>query len=566
MICTFLCYYVPLLSHLALRIDGHRTVTKLHKNIVGGDLASKVVSSDVGGELTGREAYALSPNSQSSETPKDVHELQSLVREARVVILDQEVTIRRLQRQLEDAGLESNIEESELAAKRRLANGRQLETFDVDVSRRAPASPQGLVELAPNGPDHGHDHDHGDEHVGHDHGERGHDHDHGHAEHGHDHDEHGHDHGHKHDHDHNHVEHEDAIESGEGSASSKLHASKAIGIALVLLSAIGGISLRVKCPAFNNPTALGYINVLSGGMFIGMALFHILPETLDHAPTEMKTLVTSEESGLAVMGFCFLGFIMVLFMERVLFNVHGDGEMDEVEDILKQTLNPKNSFIARAEGGGAGSFARASLVENMRRASQSLQQEPENRGHGHAHDDRGQSHGSVESGTAAIVLMVALSVHSAFEGIIIGTAKTPMSVAVLVFIVVAHKWAAAFAITNQLTDKQRESKIAWILLSIFSLASPLGTGIGWAIDAMAADSSAGSAVQCIECVLNAIAVGTLLYIGMVEVTPEEFSGTKNAKTKFAVLCGSAGVIFVLTFLHMENGHDHAGHDHAGHAH
>jgi len=186
-----------------------------------------------------------------------------------------------------------------------------------------------------------------------------------------------------------------------------------------------------------------------------------------------------------------------------------------------------------------------------------------NNGHGHAHDGG-------DSGTAAILLMVALSVHSAFEGIIIGTASSVSTVWLLVAIVVAHKWAAAFAITNNLTPQQLQGWVAWVLLSLFSLASPVGAGFGWLIES-AADEGGSPMAKLIESVLNSLAVGTLLYIGMVEVVPEEFSGAKHAVAKFVVFMCSAMFVFGLTLLHLKYGHSHEGHDHShshggGHSH
>lgn len=164
--------------------------------------------------------------------------------------------------------------------------------------------------------------------------------------------------------------------------------------------------------------------------------------------------------------------------------------------------------------------------------------------------------------------MVALSVHSAFEGIVIGTAASVGTVWLLTAIVVAHKWAAAFAITNNLTPQQLSGWTAWVLLSIFSLASPIGALFGWVVES-AAEAEGNEFAKVVESVLNSLAVGTLLYIGMVEVVPEEFSGAKNAITKFVVFMASAGFVFGLTLLHIAHGHSHgdAGDDHShGHGH
>jgi len=147
-----------------------------------------------------------------------------------------------------------------------------------------------------------------------------------------------------------------------------------------------------------------------------------------------------------------------------------------------------------------------------------------------------------------------------FEGIVIGTAEDVPTVWLLCLIVALHKWAEAFAIASELTPAQRATNLAFYLLSIFTAASPLGMVLGWAVQSSAEKNPI---FKFIEALLNALAFGTLLYIGMVEVVAEEFTGAKNALKKFGVFMVAAVVVLVLTIFHMQ-GHDHSGHH--GHDH
>lgn len=166
--------------------------------------------------------------------------------------------------------------------------------------------------------------------------------------------------------------------------------------------------------------------------------------------------------------------------------------------------------------------------------------------------------------------MVALSVHALFEGIIVGTAKSVSTVWLLTAIVVAHKWAEGFAIASQLTPEQRNGRMALVLLGIFCMAAPIGASLGWIVDAVS-EASTGDTPAFLECLLNSLAVGTLLYIGMVEVVPEEFTGTHHLRSKYLTLIVAAVVVLGLTLLHIRYGHgeshNHAeGGDHSGHQH
>jgi len=380
------------------------------------------------------------------------------------------------------------------------------------------------------------------------------------------------------------------------------------------------VALRLYCPALDSPVFFGYVNVLSGGMFISMAFFHILPETIEHMPDALGTLMTKDRSSIAVMVFAFLGFMLVLLFERVIFDAHGSSHAHEhEEEAIKKVLNVRRTFIERSEtmtaGGSASGRASGRLRHSIadasaevalrqrgassssgagRRQSQGREVEmsteisprsgarrPQNwsedfsgaveaaaaEGRGaHTLDMHGHSlhHDHSHAGTSAILLMASLSVHSVFEGVVVGTSDSASTVWLLVLIIVAHKWAAAFAIANQLTPQQRHSRTALILLAMFALATPIGAALGWWID-NAATSAESTTPKVIESVLNSIAVGTLVYIGFVEVVPEEFTGTRNAWSKFFVLLLAATVVFVLTLLHIEYAHEH-GHTHHGHGH
>mmetsp|Transcript_39343 Transcript_39343/g.113883 ORF Transcript_39343/g.113883 Transcript_39343/m.113883 type:complete len:701 (-) Transcript_39343:65-2167(-) len=382
-----------------------------------------------------------------------------------------------------------------------------------------------------------------------------------------------------------------------------LMASKWIAILVMIASAVLGVGLRATCPALSNPECFGMVNVLAGGMFIAMGMFHILPETIDHAPSSMKTMFTTSETSLSVMMWCVFGFLVVLLFDRVVSSSPGCGGNDEIdEEALKHALNPRLRVVS---GGGpasrGSSFARAprltsggkevelsqdvqrSVAESHAsadgngqshapaRAAQPAQQthmqsEPTSNvqsqvgGHGHAHG-LGIADASI---AGAAFLALSLSFHAIFEGVVVGTAEETETVWLLLVVIAAHKWAEVLAIANQLTCEQRLGGKACTLLGIFSLASPLGVAIGWAV----AGSQSEWSMQ-VECMLNAFAVGALLYVGMVEVIPEEFSGSRHMWRKFFLLLVGVGVMLLMSLFHLETAHVGDGHAHThshGHGH
>ena len=77
------------------------------------------------------------------------------------------------------------------------------------------------------------------------------------------------------------------------------------------------------------------------------------------------------------------------------------------------------------------------------------------------------------------ILMIALSVHSVFEGLALGMAPTIKDVLNMLIAICVHKGAAASSLGISLVKTFPENfKLCRQLIFIFSLSTPLGVGIG----------------------------------------------------------------------------------------
>ena len=130
------------------------------------------------------------------------------------------------------------------------------------------------------------------------------------------------------------------------------------------------------------------------------------------------------------------------------------------------------------------------------------------------------------------ILMIALSVHSIFEGLALGLSKNETDVVNMVIAICAHKEAAALSLGISLVKTFPDDfRLCRQLITIFALATPFGVILGIAL--------AGSS-DIIEIVFNSIAAGTFFYIACSEVIVEEFSIPGNRYWKlFAFLIGAA---------------------------
>ncbi|MEM1244428.1 MAG: ZIP family metal transporter [Pseudomonadota bacterium] len=125
----------------------------------------------------------------------------------------------------------------------------------------------------------------------------------------------------------------------------------------------------------------------------------------------------------------------------------------------------------------------------------------------------------------AIIAFVLLSIHSLFAGAALGLSSNLAIVLVLLAAIVAHKWAASFALATQITQSGLDQKVGWLLFFIFTIMTPLGIYIGSTI------STALNNNALIEPIFNAIAAGTFLYLGTLHGLSRSFMLNKCCDLK-----------------------------------
>jgi len=138
------------------------------------------------------------------------------------------------------------------------------------------------------------------------------------------------------------------------------------------------------------------------------------------------------------------------------------------------------------------------------------------------------------------ILMIALSVHSIFEGLALGLAADWASVLNMVIAIIIHKGAASSSLGISLVKTfPNDFRLCRQLITIFALATPLGVGVGMAV------ANAGDIYSII---FSSIAAGSFLYIACSEVVVEEFSIPGNRYWKLLAFLFGATIITLLWFL------------------
>lgn len=103
------------------------------------------------------------------------------------------------------------------------------------------------------------------------------------------------------------------------------------------------------------------------------------------------------------------------------------------------------------------------------------------------------------------VLMI--SIHSLFEGAALGLSNHLKITIVIACAIIAHKWAASFALAVQINKYLPNLKIGVIYFSIFALMTPIGIILGDLISLQLAY------YKLVQPICDALAAGTFLYLG-----------------------------------------------------
>lgn len=332
-----------------------------------------------------------------------------------------------------------------------------------------------------------------------------------------------------------------------------------------------------------NRVLMGIANAFSGGVFLAIALMHILPEAASEYDEYLNKDTEEEHAGEEEEGhdhahefalpyaLAFIGYALILLIDKVVFDTHSlthqsHDQCKDVQEAPKET--DRNMLENSQEEDVKDSASRNSqFVSKMSGALHDGGQEEPNQGIQvnaivenckEEKDQENQSKVMNESETKStatssnintrklfnftpIVLMIGLSIHSIFEGIVFGLEGDIKNLWSYILAISLHKWAAAMSLGFSMSKSFKgQNLLVFILLTIFSIATPLGIAIGM----LASDSSVLT-----EVILSSLAGGTFLYIACSEVIVEEFSNPKHKYLKMGMFL--VGAALITGFIYIE---------------
>jgi len=152
--------------------------------------------------------------------------------------------------------------------------------------------------------------------------------------------------------------------------------------------------------------------------------------------------------------------------------------------------------------------------------------------------------GHEELSIRSIVLLLALSLHSLFEGVSVGLQNTIMQLIGLSVGVTVHGCLVAFALGMALASHHHSSRFTIVRFgAVYSIMVPGGIGIGMAIGTVR-----GFVGRLISGLLQALTAGTFIYVIFIEIFPNEIDRNRNRLLKILIMFVGFVIISCLRFV------------------
>ncbi|RHY38860.1 hypothetical protein DYB35_005806 [Aphanomyces astaci] len=283
---------------------------------------------------------------------------------------------------------------------------------------------------------------------------------------------------------------------------------KLISAVAIWLLALGGGMFPIYVLQMNAKVT-STLNMAAAGIFLSASLVHMLPDAAKNAPLLELGCAQFMCFPYAFIIFA-VGFLLILLIESM---AHA------LQERLHGSADERLPLLVNAPHIAHDPADPCVKVEVT-----------------HAH-----MHGLIDTSSnpfLAIVVFAALSFHSLVEGLGIGAA-TSTNAWQIFFAIVAHKALAAMALSLELVKHQVQRPRLIGSLFVFASMTPLGVMLGAALAGDdPSDSLAGG-------VCTALAGGTFLYVGAMEIIPQELHDRRHLLQKCAAMVGAFGAFSLL---------------------
>ncbi len=292
----------------------------------------------------------------------------------------------------------------------------------------------------------------------------------------------------------------------------------------VATACFGIMPVRLVGPSYQSPTwkkAISLMSCFSGGVFVAACLLDLFPDvrdSVDNVLDEIEAAYHTKVDYPMAEFIIVIGFFLVLLIEQAVLEFGGHDR------------HSPNHAHRQGRPNEEGSDESAPLLGDS----------------GPEHHNHTAHHILDHSSLRSVLLLIALTFHSVFEGLAIGLQQASGQLLSVFAAVIIHKAIMAFSLGLTIAQSNLSAKSIFASVLIFSLASPVGMAIGIGLTDM--EQSLGRDIA--NGVLQGLSGGTFLYITFFEVLPSELNNEYSRMLKmFFILLGYSCVCGLLFITH-----------------
>jgi len=346
-------------------------------------------------------------------------------------------------------------------------------------------------------------------------------------------------------------------------------------VLLGLVKLISGLAPIQAAKAFKNKSDfwfkrfIGIVLCFGGGVLLSTVMIHMMTEVRELLERATRTGIIPEEIKypFAELLLC-AGFLFILMIESVVDGIFGgeghshfptaEYQEDVTPQFTPEVTTPTDCQDILTAGPTTSPFCNNNCSTGERDGeTEALTIEPECPAAAVAKLEKENKRKKVASFLTSFVVVLALSIHSVFEGMAIGLEEEESGVWKLFVAVAIHATAIIFCIGTEMIADNTKTSLIVIYMVVLSLVTPLGIIIGIIVTEHMEEDS-GEHVLAIG-VLQGLAAGSLLYITFCEVLTRENLGKYGMPRIVGALSVLAGFTLMAGMEAGATGHSHGGH-------
>jgi len=265
----------------------------------------------------------------------------------------------------------------------------------------------------------------------------------------------------------------------------------------------------------NNAQILSTFNCFGGGILLSVAVIHMIPEL-----NEIFHDVESLHGYPIGMLFVILGYLILLVLEKVIFrHEHHHTLKNETSPIFEEETKGPDVTVSE-------------VSTNLKYKNHHHDETPEI---DHNHRPAFEKEGSL---VTPILLFLALSAHSIFEGIVLGLQTNTENALTIFLAMIFHKPFEALALGILMTVEQIDKSHFILITILFASVTPTGIAIGLLLNN-------NDPPPFLIGTFTGLAVGSFIYISTTEIIADEFVRTNTRKEKWIKLFSVfLGLVFI----------------------